>query len=116
MHSLLSQRWKRNRTLLSNLRLRSPYLCPPVGRVALLYARTLGSLFLASYDSQGYGSGIKSQRYLTTEGQSVSLSWYQATFWDPRLIFLSLPWKVLSDICGFPLVVSLVEVFYPAPR
>jgi hypothetical protein len=29
--------------------------------------------------------------YRTTEGQSASLSWYQATIWDPRTIFLSLP-------------------------
>jgi hypothetical protein len=31
--------------------------------------------------------------YLTTDGQSASLSWYQATCWDPRPIFLSLLWK-----------------------
>jgi hypothetical protein len=28
-----------------------------------------------------------------TDGQSSSLSWYQATIWDQRQIFHSLPWK-----------------------
>jgi hypothetical protein len=29
----------------------------------------------------------QSQNYLMTDGQSASLSWYQATFWDLGLIF-----------------------------
>jgi hypothetical protein len=35
-------------------------------------------------------SGIQSQRqsYITTDGQSASLSWCQAPVWDPRPIFL----------------------------
>jgi hypothetical protein len=64
-------------------------------RVAQLYSRALGSLFVASYYSQGYGGGIvthlrtghwtllmgfscQSQSYITTDGQSTSLSWCQA--------------------------------------
>jgi hypothetical protein len=31
---------------------------PPRNRVARLYPHSLGSLFIASYDSQGYGGGI----------------------------------------------------------
>jgi hypothetical protein len=31
----------------------------PRNRVAQLYPQTLGSLFIASYDSQGYGGGIR---------------------------------------------------------
>jgi hypothetical protein len=34
------------------------YLYPPRNRVAQLYLRALGSLFFASYDSQGYGGDI----------------------------------------------------------
>jgi hypothetical protein len=34
-------------------RARSPYLFPPRNRVTQLYPRALGSLFVASYDSQG---------------------------------------------------------------
>jgi hypothetical protein len=30
---------------------------------------------------------FKTQSYLTTDGQSASLSWYQATIWNSRLIF-----------------------------
>jgi hypothetical protein len=36
-----------------------------------------------------YWTSVKSQRksYITADGQSASLSWYQATIWDPRPIF-----------------------------
>jgi hypothetical protein len=30
-----------------------------MNRVALLYPQALGSIFVASYDSQGYGGGIR---------------------------------------------------------
>jgi hypothetical protein len=36
----------------------------------------------------------QSQSYLTTDGQSASMSWRQATFWDLRSIVLP-PWKFL---------------------
>jgi hypothetical protein len=32
----------------------------------------------------------QSENYITTDGQSASLSWYQATVWDPRPTLLSL--------------------------
>jgi hypothetical protein len=35
-----------------------PVFISPRNRVAQLYPRALGSLFVASYDSQGYGGGI----------------------------------------------------------
>jgi hypothetical protein len=41
-----------------------------------------------------------SQIYLTTDGQSASLSRYQAIIWDLRPIFLSLSRKLSSDICS----------------
>jgi hypothetical protein len=37
----------------------------PGNRVAQLYPRTLGSLFVASYDSQGYGGGILTRLHTT---------------------------------------------------
>jgi hypothetical protein len=61
-------------------------------RVVQLYPRALGSLYVVSYDSQGYGGGIltlpvyisfrnrmvqskvKSQSHLTTDGQSITMS------------------------------------------
>jgi hypothetical protein len=48
------------------------------------------------------------QIYFTTDGQSASLSWYQATIWDQRPIFLSPPHKLSLDswavvILGRPL-------------
>jgi hypothetical protein len=53
----------RNHTLLSHLRLPQPggpgsLFISPRNRVAQLYPRALGSLYVVSYDSQGYGGGI----------------------------------------------------------
>jgi hypothetical protein len=41
-----------------NLEGQVPVFISPRNRVAQLYSRALGSLFIASYDSQGYGGGI----------------------------------------------------------
>jgi hypothetical protein len=41
-----------------NLEGQVPVFIYPSYRVAQLYPRALGSLFVASYDSQGYGGGI----------------------------------------------------------
>jgi hypothetical protein len=43
----------------STWRARSPYSYPPRNRVVWLYPQALGSLFVASRDSQGYGEGIR---------------------------------------------------------
>jgi hypothetical protein len=44
---------------------------------------------------------FKVQCYLTNDGQSASLSWYEATLWDPQPVFLSPPQKLTTYICGF---------------
>jgi hypothetical protein len=41
-----------------NLEGQVPVFISPRNRVAQLYPQALGSLFLASYDSQGYSGGI----------------------------------------------------------
>jgi hypothetical protein len=41
-----------------NLKDQVPVFIPPRNRVAHLYPQALGSLFVASYDSQGYGGSI----------------------------------------------------------
>jgi hypothetical protein len=43
---------------------------------------------------------IQSQNNLTTDDQSASLSFCQASIWDPRPIFLSLPRKLYLDSWG----------------
>jgi hypothetical protein len=43
---------------------RSPYLCPPRNKVAQLYPRALGSLFVASYDSEDYGGVIATRLHM----------------------------------------------------
>jgi hypothetical protein len=43
----------------SNLEAQVPVFISPRNRVAQLYTQALGSLFVASYDSQGYGGGIR---------------------------------------------------------
>jgi hypothetical protein len=40
----------------------------------------------------------KSQSYHTTDGQSASLSWYQAIICDARSILFSLPRKLFTNI------------------
>jgi hypothetical protein len=42
-------------------RARSPYFYPPRNTAAQIYRRALGSLSVASYDSQGYGGAILSR-------------------------------------------------------
>jgi hypothetical protein len=44
-----------------NLEGQVPVFISPRNRVAQLYPRALGSLSVASYDSQGYGGGILSR-------------------------------------------------------
>jgi hypothetical protein len=60
-------------------------------RMALLCPQALDSIFLTSYDSQSYGEGIRThlhttgvQSYITTDGQSPSLSWHEALIWGLR--------------------------------
>jgi hypothetical protein len=73
---------------------RSPYLYPPGTGWPSYTPRALGSLFVASYNSRGYGGGIRahlhtaicyhstrsqSQSYFTTGGlPPISSSWRQA--------------------------------------
>jgi hypothetical protein len=45
----------------SNLEGQVPIFISPRNRVAQLYLQELGSLFVASYDSQGYGGGIRTR-------------------------------------------------------
>jgi hypothetical protein len=67
-----------------------------LGLVTMFYCLKLEtSIFVASYDSQGHGGGIrprlhtgellvKSQSDVTTDGQSASLSWIKAPMWGLR--------------------------------
>jgi hypothetical protein len=53
-HILLSQIWDSH-----NLEGQVPIFISPRNRMSRLYPQALGSLFIASYDSQGYGGGIR---------------------------------------------------------
>jgi hypothetical protein len=81
-----------------------------MNRVAQLYSRALGSLYVASCESQGYGGGILTRlhtdnnnnnnkfnnvakvevMYITTDGRSAVLSWCQAPIWTRDQFFLFL--------------------------
>jgi hypothetical protein len=66
--------------------------------VARLYPQALGSLFVSSYDLQGYGGDIQprlhaglisysqnqGQSNVTADGRSACLSWCQAPIWGLR--------------------------------
>jgi hypothetical protein len=84
----------------TNLEGRVPVFISPRNKVAQLYPGALGSLYVASYDSQGYGGGIltlpqpggpgpcvyipqeqdglvqsQSQSHVTTDGKSLNIGW-----------------------------------------
>jgi hypothetical protein len=76
-------------------------------RVALVrtdVSEELSLLDLSGQDLSFSGSSVKVKTYLTKDGQSPSMFWYQATIWDPRPVCLSHPRKLSSDSCGFLLV------------
>jgi hypothetical protein len=50
-----------------NLEDQIPVFISPRNRVAQLYSQALGSLFVASYDSQGYGGGIWPRLHMELE-------------------------------------------------
>jgi hypothetical protein len=102
----------------SNLEGQVPVFIFPRNRVGQLYPQALGSLFVASYDSQSYGGGIRprlhtgfsslaeSESYMciTTDGQPASLSWNKAHIWGLRpdlyyclTVASLLIWGALSD-------------------
>jgi hypothetical protein len=65
-HILPSQIWD-----YPNLQGQVPIFISPRNRVAQLYPQVLGSLFVASYDSQGYGGGIRTRLHKGTFTQRV---------------------------------------------
>jgi hypothetical protein len=88
----------------------------PVGLAVIFYRLSFEtSLFVASYDSQGHGGRIRprlhtgfeseSESYVTTDGQSASLSWNKAPIWGlrpdsfncRRTVAGLLIWGALSD-------------------
>jgi hypothetical protein len=77
-----------------NLVCQVPVFISPRNREAQIYPRALGSLSVSSYDSQGYGGGLRSKSKSHYDWQSASPSWCQASIWDPRPIFLS-PWNLI---------------------
>jgi hypothetical protein len=68
----------------ANLEGQVPVFISPRNRVARLYSQALDFLFVASYDLPK-----KSQSYVTTDGQSASLSWSKAPIWGLRSLLLS---------------------------
>jgi hypothetical protein len=93
-----------NRVLFSRLRLCQP--AEPILRVYISQEQGGPVIPLATWYPccphlrlTGYGGAVltclhkaslEKSSYLTIDGQSASLSWYQATIWDTRPIFLPL--------------------------
>jgi hypothetical protein len=59
---------------LSSLEGQFPVFISPRNRVAQLYPRALGSLFVASYDSLGYGGGIQTRLHMGTRSTKVNVT------------------------------------------
>jgi hypothetical protein len=98
-----------------NLEGQVPTFISPRNRVAQLHPQALASLFVASYDSQGCGRGIRtrphtgfplgrssSQSHIATYGQSVSKSWCRAPSGAHGQILITL-WQLRSCFMGRPL-------------
>jgi hypothetical protein len=57
---------------LPNLEGQVPVFMSPRNRMAQLYSQALGSLFVASYDSQGYGGGIRPRLHTVSDPDLVA--------------------------------------------
>jgi hypothetical protein len=62
-----------------NLEGQVPVFISPRDRVAQLYSQALGSLFVASYDSQGYDGGIRPETELLYDRRFTANQFVLAT-------------------------------------
>jgi hypothetical protein len=93
-----------------NLEGQVPVFISPTIRVAKLHPRALGSLYVVSYDSQGYGRGIVTSIYtgynlsvrsskLLYDWRSVSQSVSQYVLASSSLVGLATSYYFLSECC-----------------
>jgi hypothetical protein len=68
-----------------------PRSCSITDSIKVLPVMPCSALIIIIRSSQ---SQRQSQSYLTPDGQSASLSWYQAIIWSPLAIFISLPMQL----------------------
>jgi hypothetical protein len=66
--------------------------------MAQLQPLPLGSIFVTSFDSQGYGT---SSSYIATDSQSTSSSWCRAPFGADDQILNFFEWQLLSFFLSF---------------
>jgi hypothetical protein len=76
-----------------NLEGQVPVCISPRNRVARLYPQALGSLFVASYDSQGYGGGIRLRLHtgFNPNSKSKSKLLYDGRFTANQFVLASSP-------------------------
>jgi hypothetical protein len=85
----------------SNLKDLVPVFIFPRNRVARLYTQALGSLFVASYDSQGYGGGIRPRLNMGTEhseSESESELLYDWRFTANQFVLVTSPLRLTPRI------------------
>jgi hypothetical protein len=96
-----------------NLDGKLPLFISPRNRVARLYLQALGSLFIASYDSQGYGGGIRTNLH---RGAKNPIANGQALLFRDVLPSeqLQTPWlRMHGALLSFPLSLhGVVKEFY----
>jgi hypothetical protein len=112
--------WRKDGSVVYNWCWSSPaqsYSGPsPVGLATIFYClRFENFLFVASYDSQGYGGGIRpclhtrsagltnqSQSHTAADGRSISKSWCRASSGAHDQMSITV-WHLWSEICECPL-------------
>jgi hypothetical protein len=70
-----------------------PIFISPRNRVARLYPQALGSLFVASYDSQGYGGGIRTSLHAGHVAVSILRFLYIISYCIASLRFQPRKWR-----------------------
>jgi hypothetical protein len=93
-----------------------PVFISPRNRVAQLYSQALGSLFVASYDSQGYGGGYRTRLHegltsIEAETEAEAYCWQPAGTLTPGIGPCWNPW---SYICSLSRPLSLFPFVDPS--
>jgi hypothetical protein len=95
-----------------NLEGQVPVFISHRNRVTQLYTQALGSRFVTSYDTHGYGGGIRNRLHRGHSTPKVQIP--GAFMWDPwwKKWYCS---KFISEFFCFPLLIMIPPLFHTHP-